>query len=57
VPVEGIRSLSSADLPHNGYVPDEIDVDPETFEVTVDGEEATCEPMDEVPLAQRYLLG
>jgi len=57
VPVEGVRSLSSDDLPHNGFVPDDIEVDPETFEVRVDGETLTCEPMDEVPLAQRYLLG
>ena len=57
VPVEGIRSLSSDDLPHNEFVPDDIDVDPETFEVSVDGETLTCEPMEEVPLAQRYLLG
>jgi len=57
VPVEGVRSLTSGDLPHNGYVPDGIDVDPETFEVEVDGETLTCEPMEEVPLAQRYLLG
>jgi urease subunit alpha len=57
VPVEGIRSLSSDDLPHNEFVPEDIDVDPETFEVEVDGETLTCEPMEEVPLAQRYLLG
>jgi len=57
VPVEGIRSLSSDDMPHNEFVPDDISVDPETFEVTVDDETVTCEPMEEVPLAQRYLLG
>jgi len=57
VPVEGIRSLSSDDLPHNDFVPDDIDVDPETFEVRVDGETVTCEPMEKVPLAQRYMLG
>jgi urease subunit alpha len=57
VPVEGIRSLSSDDLPHNEFVPDGIDVDPETFEVKIDGETLTCEPMEEVPLAQRYMLG
>ena len=57
VPVEGTRSLSSEDIPHNDFVPDSIDVNPETFEVEVDGETVTCEPMEEVPLAQRYLLG
>jgi urease subunit alpha len=42
---------------HNDYVPEEIDVDPETFEVTVEGETVSSEPSDEVSLAQRYILG
>ena len=33
-----------------------IDVDPETFEVTVDGQIITCEPASVLPLAQRYSL-
>jgi len=33
-----------------------ISVDPETFDVFVDGVLATCEPADEVPLACRYML-
>ena len=33
-----------------------VDVDPETFEVTIDGDVVTCEPAAELPLAQRYLL-
>jgi urease subunit alpha len=41
---------------YNDYCPDGIDVDPETFEVTVDGEHVTCEPSAELPLAQRYML-
>ncbi len=57
VPVESTRNLSKDDMVHNSYVPDEIDVDPETFEVTVEGETVSCEPSDEVSLAQRYLLG
>jgi len=57
VPVDGVRSLTTDELPHNGYVPEDIDVDPETFEVSIDGETLTCEPMEEVPLAQRYILG
>jgi urease subunit alpha len=40
----------------NDHCPDDIDVDPETFEVTVDGEVVTCEPASEIPLAQRYVL-
>jgi urease subunit alpha len=41
---------------YNDYCPDDIEVDPETFEVQVDGEHVTCEPASEIPLAQRYML-
>ncbi len=34
----------------------EIDVNPETYEVKIDGELATCEPVDVLPMAQRYFL-
>jgi urease subunit alpha len=40
---------------HNDACP-EIRVDPQTFEVTVDGEPATCDPARVLPLAQRYML-
>jgi len=55
VPVADTRSLSSEDFVHNTYNPD-IDVDAQTFEVSIDGEHVTCEPAEEVPLAQRYSL-
>jgi urease subunit alpha len=54
-PVSGIRSLTKADLKHNNATPD-ITVDPETYKVTVDGEDVTCEPSDVLPMAQRYFL-
>jgi urease subunit alpha len=54
-PVSGIRSLTKADLKHNNATPD-ITVDPETYRVTVDGEDVTCEPSDVLPMAQRYFL-
>jgi len=54
-PVSGIRSLSKADLKFNDATPD-IAVDPETYQVTVDGEDVTCEPVAELPMAQRYFL-
>jgi urease subunit alpha len=54
-PVSGIRSLTKADLKYNGATPD-IQVDPETYQVTVDGEDVTCEPSDVLPMAQRYFL-
>ena len=54
-PVSGIRTLAKADLKYNGATPD-IQVDPETYKVTVDGEDVTCEPSDVLPMAQRYFL-
>jgi urease subunit alpha len=54
-PVSGIRSLTKADLKFNDATPD-IEVDPETYRVTVDGENVTCEPSDVLPMAQRYFL-
>jgi len=40
---------------HNNATP-KIDVDPETYEVRVDGELIGCEPAAVLPLAQRYFL-
>ncbi|WOH18921.1 urease subunit alpha [Paenarthrobacter sp. GOM3] len=54
-PVTGIRNLTKADLKYNGETPD-IAVDPETYKVTVDGEEVTSQPSDVLPMAQRYFL-
>ncbi|MHC6591341.1 urease subunit alpha [Arthrobacter sp. C152] len=54
-PVSGIRHLTKADLKYNDATPD-IQVDPETYQVTVDGEDVTCEPSDVLPIAQRYFL-
>src|SRR3954471_15701722 len=54
-PVSGIRNLTKADLKYNGATP-AIEVDPETYQVRVDGEDVTCEPVDVLPMAQRYFL-
>ncbi|AWB27236.1 urease subunit alpha [Halococcoides cellulosivorans] len=54
VPIDA-RDVSKADMVGNDATPD-IDVDPETFTVRVDGEVVTCEPSDEIALAQRYVL-
>ncbi|OFI39337.1 urease subunit alpha [Arthrobacter sp. SW1] len=54
-PVSGIRNLGKVDLKFNNATPD-IAVDPETYKVTVDGEDVTCEPVTELPMAQRYFL-
>ncbi|RKD89348.1 urease subunit alpha [Halopiger aswanensis] len=55
-PVSGTRSVRKSDMVHNDHCPDDISIDAQTFEVEVDGEHVTCDPADEVPLAQRYLL-
>lgn len=39
----------------NGETP-EIEVDPHTYEVKVDGQLITCEPAEVLPMAQRYFL-
>jgi urease subunit alpha len=54
-PVKNCRNIGKKDLIHNDKTPD-IQVNPETYEVRVDGEHITCEPVSEVPLAQRYFL-
>ncbi len=49
------RSISKADMQLNNMMPD-ISVDPQTYEVRVDGKLLTCEPASQLPLAQRYCL-
>jgi urease subunit alpha len=56
VPVSGARTPGKADMHYNDYCPDDIEIDPETFEVRVDGEVVSAEPSEELPLAQRYML-
>ena len=55
LPVKGIRNLTKKDMKLNGETP-EITVDPQTYEVRVNGELMTCEPAEVLPLAQRYFL-
>ena len=55
LPVRGTRKLNKGHMLHNGALP-EIAVNPQTFEVTVDGQSAWVEPLAEVTLGQRYLL-
>ncbi|MDZ4764733.1 MAG: urease subunit alpha [Chloroflexota bacterium] len=54
-PVSNCRGLTKAHLIHNDFLPN-ISVDPETYEVRVDGELITCEPAAVLPMAQRYFL-
>jgi urease subunit alpha len=55
LPVKNCRSISKKDMIHNHGTP-LIDVNPENYEVKVEGEVITCEPLDVLPLAQRYFL-
>ena len=55
VAVQKCRVLSKKDLELNDYLPD-IEVNPETYEVKADGELLKCEPVEVLPLAQRYFL-
>ncbi|WP_251550945.1 urease subunit alpha [Neobacillus muris] len=54
-PVQGIRELTKKDMKLNGEMPN-IEVDPQTYEVLVDGKLVTCEPLEVLPMAQRYFL-
>jgi urease subunit alpha len=55
VAVADTRGVGKTDLPNNDAMP-EIVVDPETFVVTVDGEDVTPAPASRLPLAQLYSL-
>ena len=47
--------IGKSSMIHNAATP-RIEVDPETYEVRADGEVLTCEPMEVLPMAQRYFL-
>ena len=53
--VRNIRDVQKSDLKFNGETP-KLSVDPETYEVRVNDEVISCEPQNELPLAQRYFL-
>lgn len=55
LPVTGCRNISKKHLIHNDKTP-EITVNPENYEVRVDGEKIICEPATDLPMAQRYFL-
>ncbi len=47
LPVHGIRKLTKKDMKLNSETP-ELTVDPQTYEVRVNGELITCDPVDKV---------
>ncbi|MFZ5619600.1 MAG: urease subunit alpha [Pseudomonadota bacterium] len=55
VAVHGCRSVRKADMVHNAWMP-HMEVDAQTYAVRADGELLVCEPLAELPLAQRYFL-
>ena len=56
VAVENVRGgISKKSMIHNDATPD-IEIDPETYRVTADGELLVCEPANELPRAQRYFM-
>lgn len=55
MPVYGTRTISKGSMVRNDALP-EIEVNPETFAVTVDGKNATIEPATTVPLAQLHFF-
>ncbi|MGO4066595.1 urease subunit alpha [Staphylococcus pseudintermedius] len=54
-PVRNIRQLTKTDMKNNSALP-KLDVDPETYEVFVDGKKVTSEAATELPMTQRYFL-
>ncbi len=54
-PVRDCRSVSKADMVRNDATP-VIEVDPETYEVRLDGELATVPPAETLPMSQLYFL-
>jgi urease subunit alpha len=55
VPARGTRKLSKSHMLHNDACPN-ITVNPQTFDVMIDGKVITCEPAKTVPLSQRYMM-
>jgi urease alpha subunit len=54
-PVSNCRNLGKKDMRLNDALP-KIEVDPETYKVTADGQHLTCAPAQSLALAQRYFL-
>ena len=55
LPVKNCRNIGKKDMVYNDKTP-KIEIDPETYEVKVDGEIATVDPAKEVSLSRLYSL-
>ena len=56
LPVKNTRNLTKRDMKLNDYAPKTIRIDPQTFDVCIDDELVTCEPIHTTSLSQRYFL-
>ena len=56
LPVKNTRNLTKRDMKLNDYAPKTIRIDPQTFDVIIDDELVTCEPIHTTSLSQRYFL-
>lgn len=55
LPVKNCRGIGKRDMKFNDALP-KIDVDPETYKVTADGEAIVSKATSSLPLAQRYFM-
>lgn len=55
LPVVNCRTVGKKDMIHNDAVPN-IEINPENYEVSIDGKAISCEPLEVVPLSQLYFL-
>jgi urease subunit alpha len=53
MPVRGTRTISKRDMIHNNTMPN-IEIDPETYNVYVDGQRITVKPAKTLPLTQLF---
>lgn len=56
LPVKNTRNLTKRDMKLNDYAPKTIRIDPQTFDVFIDDELVTCEPIHTTSLSQHYFL-
>ncbi|MFE0084110.1 urease subunit alpha, partial [[Kitasatospora] papulosa] len=55
VPISSTRGVTKADMRENDALP-RVEVDPDSFAVTIDGDPVVPAPAAELPMAQRYFL-
>ena len=56
LPFKNTRNVKKRDMKLNDYAPKTIRIDPQTFDVFIDDELVTCEPIHTTSLSQRYFL-